>query len=77
LYTTKHSTDVIWILIHGIESRKLRWYGHLVKMAEERKPRQILEARIEGKSALREVWKQFCVLSAVAKFVEAAFSQDQ
>jgi hypothetical protein len=36
-------------LIDEIERRKLRWYGHLVRMAEERKPRQILEARIEGK----------------------------
>ena len=31
------------------ERRKLRWYGHLVSMAEDRKPRQILEARIEGR----------------------------
>jgi hypothetical protein len=36
-------------LIDGIERRKLRWYGHLVRMEEDRKPRYILEARIEGK----------------------------
>jgi hypothetical protein len=36
-------------LIDGIERRKLRWYGHLVRMAKDRKPRQILEGRIEGK----------------------------
>jgi hypothetical protein len=29
-------------LIDGLERRKLRWYGHLVRMAEGRKPRQIL-----------------------------------
>jgi hypothetical protein len=46
-------------LIDGIERRKLRWCGHLVRMAEERKPRQILEARIEGKRGRgrpRKVW---------------------
>jgi hypothetical protein len=37
-------------LIVGIERRKLRWNGHLVRMAEDRKPRQILEARIEEKT---------------------------
>jgi hypothetical protein len=33
--------------------------GHLVRMAEDRKPRQILEARIEGKRGRgrpRKVW---------------------
>jgi hypothetical protein len=35
-------------LIDGIGREKLRWYRHLVRMAEDRKPRQILEARIEG-----------------------------
>ena len=35
-------------LIDGIE-RRLRWCGHLVRMAEGKKPRQIIEARIEGK----------------------------
>ena len=46
-------------LIDGIERRKLRWYGHLVRMAEDRKPRQILEARIEGmrgRGRPRKVW---------------------
>jgi hypothetical protein len=46
-------------LIDGIERRKLRWYGHLVKTAEDRKPRQILEARTEGKRGRgrpRKVW---------------------
>jgi hypothetical protein len=36
-------------LIDGTERRKLRWCGHLVRMAEDRKPTQMLEARIEGK----------------------------
>jgi hypothetical protein len=46
-------------LIDGIERRKLRWYRHLVRMAEDRKPRQILEARIEGtrgRGRPRKVW---------------------
>jgi hypothetical protein len=46
-------------LIDGIETRMLRWYGHLVRMEEDRKPRQILEARIEGKRGRgkpRKVW---------------------
>jgi hypothetical protein len=48
-----------FLLIDRIERRKLRWYGHLVRMAEDRKPRQILEARIEGKIGRRrqrKVW---------------------
>ena len=46
-------------LIGGIERRKLRWYRHLVRMAKDRKPRQILEAKIEGKRGRgrpRKVW---------------------
>jgi hypothetical protein len=46
-------------LIDGIERRKPRCYGHLVRMAEDRKPRQILKARIEGKRGRgrpRKVW---------------------
>jgi hypothetical protein len=46
-------------LIDGIERRKPRWYGQLVRMAEDRKPRQILEARIKGKRGRgrpRKVW---------------------
>jgi hypothetical protein len=46
-------------LIDGIERRKLRWCGHLVRMAEDRKQRQILEARREGKRGRgrpRKVW---------------------
>jgi hypothetical protein len=37
----------------GIENRlvkrKLKWYGHVVRMGEERKPKQFLEARREGR----------------------------
>jgi hypothetical protein len=29
--------------------RELQWYGHVIRMAEERKPRQILGARPIGK----------------------------
>jgi hypothetical protein len=42
-----------------MERRKLRLYRHLVRIAEDRKPRQILEARIEGKRGggrPRKVW---------------------
>jgi hypothetical protein len=46
-------------LIDGTERRKLRWYEHLVRMAEDRQPRQILEARIEakrGRCRPRKLW---------------------
>jgi hypothetical protein len=37
----------------GIENRlvkrQLKWYGHVVRVGEERKPKQILEARREGR----------------------------
>jgi hypothetical protein len=37
----------------GIENRlvkrQLKWYGHMVRMGEERKPKQFLEARPEGR----------------------------
>jgi hypothetical protein len=37
----------------GIENRlvkrQLKWYGHVVRMGEERKPKQFLEARSEGR----------------------------
>jgi hypothetical protein len=42
-------------LIDGIEKRKLRWYGHVVRMAEDRKPRQILEGK-RGRGRPRKVW---------------------
>jgi hypothetical protein len=37
----------------GIENRlvkrQLQWYGHVVRMGQERKPKQFLEARSEGR----------------------------
>ena len=32
-----------------IEQTQLKWYGHVKRMKESRVPRQILEARTEGK----------------------------
>jgi hypothetical protein len=29
--------------------RQVKWYGHVVRMVEERKPKQFLEARPEGR----------------------------
>ena len=60
LWLYKNSDPLeIYEASRGIERRKLRWYGHLVRMAEDRKPRQILEARREGKRGRgrpRKVW---------------------
>jgi hypothetical protein len=36
-------------LVEQIKKRKVLWYGHVIRMAEERKPRQILGARPTGK----------------------------
>jgi hypothetical protein len=40
-------------LLEQIKKRELQWYGHVTRMAEERKPRQILEARPIGKRGRR------------------------
>ncbi|PSN37327.1 hypothetical protein C0J52_20873 [Blattella germanica] len=31
-----------------LEKRQLKWFGHVVRMDERRKPKQIIEARVEG-----------------------------
>jgi hypothetical protein len=36
-------------LVEQIKKRELQWYGHVIRMALERKPRQILGARPVGK----------------------------
>lgn len=36
-------------LVETIQRKQLRWYGHVVRMREERLPRKIMEARREGK----------------------------
>ena len=36
-------------LIEVIEDRQLKWYGHTYRMPEERKPKQIMEMRTEGR----------------------------
>jgi hypothetical protein len=41
--------------------RELQWYGHVIRMAEERKPRQILGARRIGKRGRgrpRKTWEE-------------------
>ena len=32
-----------------LQKRQLKWFGHVVRMDETRKPRQIMEARTEGR----------------------------
>jgi hypothetical protein len=49
--------------IEGLmEKRKLRWYGHAVRMEWERKPKLVLEARPEGgreRGRLRVGWEEY------------------
>jgi hypothetical protein len=42
------------------KKKTLQWYGHVIRMAEERKPRQILGARPIGKRGRgrpRKTWE--------------------
>ena len=32
-----------------LQKRQLKWFGHVVRMDERRKPKQIMEARTEGR----------------------------
>jgi hypothetical protein len=46
--------------VEQIKKRHLQWYGHVMRMAEERKPRQILGARPIGKRGRgrpRKTWE--------------------
>jgi hypothetical protein len=47
----------------GIENRlvkrQLKWYGHVVRMGEERKPKQCLEARPEGRRPIGRPRKSY------------------
>lgn len=36
-------------LVDTLQKRQLKWYGHVVRMGEERIPRKVFEARREGK----------------------------
>ena len=36
-------------LVEKIEEKKLKWFGHLVRMKEDRKVKQVMEARTDGK----------------------------
>ena len=36
-------------LVQKIEEKKLKWFGHLVRMKEDRKFKQVMEARTDGK----------------------------
>ena len=36
-------------LVQKIEEKKLKWFGHLVRMKEDRKVKQVMEARTDGK----------------------------
>jgi hypothetical protein len=47
-------------LVDKIKKRELQWYGHVIRMAEERKPRQILGARPtekRGRGRPRKTWE--------------------
>ena len=36
-------------IIESIETKQLKWYGHVKRMGKERIPRKCLEVRMEGK----------------------------
>jgi hypothetical protein len=48
---------------HDMERKKLKWYGHIMRMAEERIPKKDAGDEAEGKTTrwmdqLREIWKR-------------------
>ena len=51
-------------ILNYIERRSLKWYGHVVRMQDYRKPKQAMEARREkrrGRGRPRRTWED-CVI---------------
>jgi len=45
----RNTHSQIWrILTEMVDRRELRWFGHLIMMDKNRKPRHLLERRVEG-----------------------------
>jgi hypothetical protein len=36
-----------------LEERQLKWFGHVYRMERERKPKQFMEAQVEGRKKRR------------------------
>ena len=39
-----------------VYKRQLKWFGHVVRMGEERKVKQVMEARTEGSRGRLLIW---------------------
>ncbi|XP_039301395.1 uncharacterized protein LOC120356521 [Nilaparvata lugens] len=53
-----------------IDERILSWYGHLLRMDENRKPRQYMEARAQGRRPIgrpRVTWEANCFTDSSRK----------
>jgi hypothetical protein len=55
--------------LNYIERRSIKWYGHVVRMQDYRKPKQAMEARREkrrGRGRPRRTWED-CVIDAARR----------
>jgi hypothetical protein len=56
-------------ILKYIERRSIQWYGHVVRMQDYRKPKQVMETRREkrrGRGRPRKTWED-CVLDVARK----------
>ncbi|KAJ4433721.1 hypothetical protein ANN_16032 [Periplaneta americana] len=51
--TIKRHTPPIFPLEEKLRREQLKWFGHMVRMREERKPKQVMEAMTEGRKGRR------------------------
>ena len=56
-------------ILHYIERRSIKWYDHVVRMQDYRKPKQAMEARREkrrGRGRPRRTWED-CVIDVARR----------